>query len=167
MSVLVATSRLFSACRPRRGYSRCIVVASLGSRGLPELQLLDSGAHVQWLWGAGWVAFGHCGIFPDQGSNPQPLHGKRDFLTTGSPGSPSLCLLYTIILGRRKGRSHIIFSEMPPTWPVPETSPPITSFSPSNQGFCWPLVDLRSKLRQQHCPDNTRQGTESFYTKSL
>ena len=34
------------------------------------------------------LLLGHCGIFPDQGSNPQPLHGKREFLTTGSPGKP-------------------------------------------------------------------------------
>ena len=67
MSVLVATSKLFSACSPRRGYSRCIMVASLGARVLPELQLLDSGAQVQWLWGVGWVASGALWDLPGPG----------------------------------------------------------------------------------------------------
>ena len=29
-----------------------------------------------------------CGIFPDQGSNPCPLHWQADFSTTAPPGKP-------------------------------------------------------------------------------
>ena len=33
-----------------------------------------------------------CGILPDQGSNPCPLHWQADFSTTAPPGKPKLLL---------------------------------------------------------------------------
>ena len=36
-----------------------------------------------------------CGIFPDQGSNPCPLHWPGRFLTTGPPGKTHLILTIT------------------------------------------------------------------------
>ena len=35
-----------------------------------------------------------CGIFPDQGSNPCPLHWKHGVLTTGPPGKSHTLLSY-------------------------------------------------------------------------
>ena len=46
-----------------------------------------------------------CGLFPDQGSNPCPLHWQADSLTTAPPGKPlipkSLSQFYTTFLSSR------------------------------------------------------------------
>ena len=39
-----------------------------------------------------------CGIFPDQGSNPCPLHWQADSQPLRHQGSPSNCLLMAFIL---------------------------------------------------------------------
>ena len=41
-----------------------------------------------------WALVVACGIqFPDQGSNPGPLHWERGVLTTGPPGKSPFCFI--------------------------------------------------------------------------
>ena len=60
-----------------------IIAAFLAASGLKMLHLGSS------LWHTVLVAPQHVGsYFPNQGSNPHPLHWKGGFLTTGPPGKP-------------------------------------------------------------------------------
>ena len=60
-----------------------------------------------------------CGIFPDQGSNPCPLHWQADSQPLRHQGSPQRCFLNALRLGRtysiqvKRGSWEIVFSAFP------------------------------------------------------
>ena len=82
-------ARAFSSCGERgllfvAVRRLLIVVASLvaehglQARGLQQLWLSGSRVQAQQLWRTGLSCSAACGIFPDQGSNPCPLHWQAD-----------------------------------------------------------------------------------------
>ena len=82
----------FSCCGARALGARASVVvarrlSSCGTRASVVVAhgLSGCGSRAQWLWLAGSIVVAHglscsaaCGIFPDQGSNPCPLHWQED-----------------------------------------------------------------------------------------
>ena len=89
---------LFSSCDMQAPGRVGSVVVVLGLQSAWALQfaacgLSSGGTQVQQLWRAGLVAPRHVGSqFPDQGSNPHPLHCKADSLPLDHQGSP--CTTY-------------------------------------------------------------------------
>ena len=57
-------------------------------RGLSRCGAQAPDAQAQQLWLTGLVAPQHVGIFPDQGSNPRPLHWQADSQPLRHQGSP-------------------------------------------------------------------------------
>ena len=77
---------------PHRGARAC------HHRGLSRRGAQAADAQAQQLWLSAIVAHGPSrstarGIFPDQGSNPCPLHWQADSQPLRHQGSPALCLL--------------------------------------------------------------------------
>ena len=52
-----------------------------------------------------------CGIFPDQGLNPCPLHWQADSQTLCHQGSPIPCIYYECVYVCVYTRAHTFFSE--------------------------------------------------------
>ena len=55
--------------------------------------------------------FAACGIFPDQGSNPCPLHRQADSQPLCHQGSPSI-LIFKIILTKQKAKQRYCGPEL-------------------------------------------------------
>ena len=79
-----------------------------------------------------------CGTFPDQGSNPCPLHWQADSQPLGHQGSPhfSLLRLFRTVLGsQQKGGEGTASSH---TTPAPTyAQPPPLSTPPSRGYICY------------------------------
>ena len=76
-----------------------------------------------------------CGIFPDQGSNPCPLHWQADSLTTAPPGKPPrLCIFRRALDSQEKGEAGTQVSHLFPA-PHMHSSLPITNI-PHQGGTC-------------------------------
>ena len=88
-----------------------------------------------------------CGIFPDQGSNPRPLHWQADSQPLRHQGSPNLFVLNHLFASYP---SHCLLIQLP-SWPVIwgvsflQVPPPATSLSPS-PSLLWNLP-----FTESHC----------------
>ena len=68
-------------------------------RGLSRCRAQAPDAQAQLLWLTGPVAHAACGILPDQGSNPCPLHWQADSQPLRHQGSPLIAPLHQAVLG--------------------------------------------------------------------
>ena len=84
------------------GLSSCDVLAlQLWHMGSRARGLCSCGSRAQQLRRRGLVALQHVGSqFPDQGSNPNPLHWKVDSQPLDHQGSPSHLIFMTTLCGR-------------------------------------------------------------------
>ena len=80
-------ARAFSSCG-RRGATLHRSARASHSRGLSCCGAQAPDAQAQQLWLTGPAAPRACGIFPDQGSNPCPLHRQADSQPLRHQGSP-------------------------------------------------------------------------------
>ena len=85
---------------------------SCSEQGLLFVAVRCAGLSLRWLllWSAGLSSTGSvcvahglscvgaCGIFPDQGSNPCPLHWQADSQPLRHQGSPRICFLKVVFL---------------------------------------------------------------------
>ena len=84
-----------AVCGPLPGVASPAAEHGFQARGPQQLRLVGSRVQDQQLWCTGSVVVAHglscstaCGIFPDQGSNPRPLHWQADSQPLCHQGSP-------------------------------------------------------------------------------
>ena len=85
----------------------------LQARGLQQLWRMGSVVVGRGLWSAGSVVVAHglscsaaCGIFPDQGSNPCPLHWQADSQPLHHQGNPSCLVFLTCVHTHTHTHTH-------------------------------------------------------------
>ena len=112
LSLVAASGGYFSLGCTGFSLQWLLLLRSTGSR---RTGFSSCGTWAQWLWHAGSVVVAHglsgsaaCGIFPDQGSNPCPLHWQADSSPLLHQGSPILQFLKRGSRSQRDSKQEIL-----------------------------------------------------------